>query len=455
MKIRSCHLSACRFIFVPFLLAALGTQSYGQAFPGGGGAGRGSGGSANGGWAGGPSINARTSPGLPGFDRSLPESGSPSIERPIPGGRPTIEFPERIDPTDTFEQPAPRVQPATPVAAPSPPVRRGRVDEHRGQDDVGEAPAVRNIVSQSGGPPNGKLPPAWEGAYPSCNAALVELRRTARIANFVEPKNIEQKNVELAFMKSCLGPLSQDLEGRVGRLLVDGKIACTVFMLTARRALTARHCLYEKYREPGATEIELRPSFSADSDLSVEIGPIGKGKRSQFGSVLLLSSTGPSVWTEIKDLQSPETASFDKLNDLMVLQLNADVTPPGLSRIGWTNLLLNDKIVLPAFHQPTYLEEKERDSGLRQQIAGYCQVLQPAASRCLRHACSTTPGSSGAPILVERIENGVTALHLAGIHTSGSREESSCSGDPALDGVLNFGVVLNKNEYTYLMETKQ
>lgn len=456
MKIRAHRLSAWKVVFVPFLLVTLGAHSYGQGFLGGGTGGRGASGPIGGGSSsGGTSTTSGAPPVSPSSDRSLPERGAPTMGRPEPDSRSTINFPERNDPSDTPASPAPRVGVAVPADAPRPIVRRRGIDENRGQDDLGNIPAVQKVVSQSGEPTGGKLSPAWADAYPSCNAALVELRRTARIAEFLEPKNEQKENIELAFLKSCLGPVSQDLEARVGRLLVDGKIACTVFMLTAKRALTARHCLYEKYHEPNATEIELRPSFSDDSVLLVEIGPIDKGRRSRIASILLLSSGGSLTWTQLKDLQSPMMTSFDTLNDLMVLQLDADVTSPALPPIGWTELLLNDKIVLPAFHEPTYLEKKAGDSGLRQQIAGYCQVIQLPTSRCLQHACSTTSGSSGAPILVERIESGVKVLHLAGIHTSGSRKESGCPGDPALDGVLNFGVVLNNSEYEYLMEAKQ
>lgn len=343
------------------------------------------------------------------------------------------------------------------IATPKISIKRRREIENRGQDDVGDVPAVQAQVASAGGPKFGPVAPAWKGSDANsltfCNQSLRNLRKADRINTFQVPTTDTSFRAERDFFVHCLSPLSSELETRTARLLVDGLPSCTVFLITAKRGLTARHCLFSISKNISTGQELLSPAFTQESVLLVETGEIARGDSRRVVAVFVPLIQRGLTKIELKG-RFPLINLFEPEGDLIGIELETDLVRSPLPVPEWTDLRVNDKIVLPAFHYGAYVEDRPNESGLRYQTVGYCQVIQPPKGRCFRHACSTTPGASGAPVLIEREQDGTKVLRLAGIHTSGSPIESGCEGDPGLDNILNFGVALRKMDLQLLVDAK-
>lgn len=307
-------------------------------------------------------------------------------------------------------------------------------------------------VNPSARAPDGSMKAVWGSSHQieACNAALVALPGT-RIPGFKDPINERERQQEKAFLSACLGAPDQRVASRLGRLVHDGSTLCTVFFLSPTRAVTARHCLYDRTRFGDALSLE--PRASNMKTLAVEFGPVSSGTAIPVAAVFAPSPNGqPYARYALTagsgfSLPAISVASKDfEQRDYIVIQIEAPYTAESLPHIHWTEPKYGDKVFLPAFHEPTSVEGKAGDTGFRQQIAGFCQIVQPQVDRCMTHACSTTPGVSGAPMFVERDIGGQRALHFIGIHTNGKRETTGCPGSPGADMILNYGVRLGAEE---------
>lgn len=305
-----------------------------------------------------------------------------------------------------------------------------------------------------GGNPNAKAPDGsmkavWGSSQQvaACNSALLALSG-ARIAGFRDPINETERRQEKVFLSACLGAPDPRVASRLGRLVHNGSTLCTVFFLSPTSALTARHCLYDRNR--GA--LALDPRASSMKTLAVEFGPVIEGVAIPVAAVFVPTPQGQYARHALTAESAyslpriPVATSDVEQQDYIVIELEKPYTVERLEPVRLAQPQYGDKVFLPAFHEPTRVEGIVGDTGFRQQIAGYCQIVQPQVDRCMTHACSTTPGVSGAPMFVERDIGGRAVLHLIGVHTSGKREATGCPGNPVTDMILNYGVRLGFNE---------
>jgi hypothetical protein len=321
---------------------------------------------------------------------------------------------------------------------------------------------MQALVKANGGPNDGTLEPVWnewsstngkKGGAAACNDALKLLRRASRISEFDSALLEKDKKLELDFLKLCLGPVSDQLAKRVARLTIDGKIACTAYLTSATRALTARHCLFLK-GDGRREKAKLTPVVLDLTRVFIEFGPIDNPRKIRVEAIAL--EMGKSFPTIVNLKPSTGDVDFAEQrqaeNDSMGLLLESNANVGSLEQIFWTGMNFGDRIYLPAYHVSTFLEGLPSEQGFRQQDAGICQVVAKRSDggRCFQHGCATTQAASGAPVFVERLENGQTVLALIGVHTSGDRKKSGCPGEPALDGVLNFGIAIQEIELDYL-----
>ncbi|MBX3625037.1 MAG: hypothetical protein KF892_08510 [Rhizobacter sp.] len=189
------------------------------------------------------------------------------------------------------------------------------------------------------------------------------------------------------------------------------------------------------------------------SSLAVEFGPVSAPITNSIQGVQIPTATAGKpfefrVHPSLK-LMPILPREVEQL-DYVFIELTSAISGSKLTSIPLAKPLFGEKVFLPAFHEPTWLEQKARDSGIRQQVAGFCQIIQPQLAGCMTHACSTTPGASGAPMFVERSLGGRQELMFIGIHTSGKREETFCPGDAAADTILNYGVVVRAEDVARL-----
>lgn len=360
-----------------------------------------------------------------------------------------------------------------PVLIPPRPSNRGSKDppgtaENRGQGGMGGSPVVLSVVTAEsikaranpGGmaisvasltDDKGFLWPAWGEALEvaKCNASLVGLREAGRIAVYKPPVDERRKQLERDFLDSCLGTPDTRVNKRLGRLVRGGNTLCTVFFLTSSRGITARHCLYKP--KLNGLIVNLSPVYSNVSSLSVEFGSMAEPQTIAVNSIEVQVSTSQTqklsrASTDEYRLPAIQIPKSVVQKDFIVIELEKPFTNDTFTQVRWAHPALGEKIILPAFHTPTKIQKKPQDSGFRQQVYGYCQVIQPNVESCVTHGCSTTPGTSGAPMFVERSIAGVSELHLVGIHTSGKREDSFCPGDPNTDTILNYGVRLSAKD---------
>lgn len=357
-----------------------------------------------------------------------------------------------------------------PNASPAPidkrvPKRKG-LDENRGQDGVATNGTIQSIgLSEARGPASvaagaigadGRVNPMWGSAQQviACNAALAGLRESGRSNSFRYPLTQAEKQREMAFLSNCLGPPDLRILDRLGRLVLKDETLCTVLFMTPRRGITARHCLFDKMVVGGSPYLD--PVQTDMSTLRVEFGSSSSPRSIQVGAVQVpVTSTGfvrQNLAASNKYALEGFTASKrdTEQRDYVVLELVEPMTKGNLVPIPLATPRFGDKVFLPAYHEPALLEDKPGDGGFRQQMAGFCQVIQPAVDRCMTHTCSTTPGASGAPILIEREVEGKPRLHLVGVHTGASRELAACLGSSGLDGVVNYGVRLTAQDVAQL-----
>jgi len=351
-------------------------------------------------------------------------------------------------------------QEAVQLLKPKPPIviKRNGWGEHRGQADIDSSPAIQSLVKQSGGPFNGAVIPAWgtPAQIAACNSALRLLRREGRNADFLRPDKDSEIFAEQRFSEACLGAVDARVRHRVGRLHIGTGVVCTVFMISPQSALTARHCLFyddaaAQDWKPGSGVVRLSMAFPTFKSLAVELGPLRGAKRASVQQVLFPTSAGYSRHSlnEANGYKVP-TQNISSLaslqRDFIVLNLAERLADQAMESLPVSTPRFGDKLVVPAFHQSAGVTPSPGDTGIRQQVAGVCQVFIPGAGECIRHGCSTTQGGSGAPLIVERPAGPGTALYLVGVHTGGSRVKSHCPGDARLDTLLNFGVRLSQND---------
>lgn len=435
-------------LFTVIVLAVAIGSAKAQRVPGIPGAG-----GPTGGLGGGFPSGSASSPGIGGIGGT---PGPFSPRTPPPGLWPTVPvtIPGALPTASSAGLPRPGTSPARPVV----PKTKG-LGEHRGQGDASASPVIQAIVKTESRGIDGRLTPAWgsTSAATACNASLVALKASGRVAVFKEPRDSEETQQELAFLRNCLGPVDTRLEDRVGRLVRNGEVLCTVLLLAPTLALTARHCLFDKERSVGARSSTVLVARTADiRSTYVEVGPISQPRRAGIASINLFGQFGLEVKVQVdtrflstfepQTLPSSKTEQFDVIS----LVLSKLVTDGAFEQIEVTEPKFGDRIYLPAFHEPTRLQGLPDESGLRQQVAGTCQVLQPSVDGCMTHLCSTTPGSSGAPILVERVVGGRPKLYLVAVHTSGLREATACQANPAVDGVVNYGVRVSTSDLARL-----
>lgn len=327
-------------------------------------------------------------------------------------------------------------------------------NENRGQNNIANSQAIKILLAKNEVPP--VIKPAWGGEYSECDRSLAKLRALGRTGTYTKPLNAAQQNAEKDFVTACLSPLPAEIESRVSRIVISGQTVCTMLLIHGNLGVTARHCFYDRYQNPSNRQYMYRARFSELNVVTAEVGAVASAKSAQIAKLWLLKqqATG-AAWLEGKYPASPNIGAEDQLNDIVAVELVNSIASSALPKIPLAQADINDRIVLPAFHSPYQLDGRANDSGLRIQTKGFCQIFQPAnSSRCMIHACSTTPGSSGAPILIERDDGNGKNLFFAGIHVGGSREESSCKADGILDGIVNFGIGINGNEYAQLMDLK-
>lgn len=343
---------------------------------------------------------------------------------------------------------------------PKPPivVKRNSWGEHRGQSDIASSPVIQSLVKQSGGPSNGVVVPAWgtPAQIAACDRALRLLRREGRTADYLRPDKDSEVAAEQRFSEDCLGAVDVRVRHRVGRLHVGSGIVCTVFLISTQSALTARHCLFDDDAadqdwKPGSGAVRIRMAFPTFKSLAVELGPLGAAKRASIQQVLFPTPMGYSrhSLSEANGYKVPTqniTSLASLQRDFIVLSLAEKVTDQVMEPLPVSTPQFGDKLVVAAFHQSVGVNPSPRDTGIRQQVAGVCQVFIPNAGECIRHGCSMTQGGSGAPLIVERPVGTGTVLYLVGVHTGGSRAASHCPGDARLDTLLNFGVRLSQND---------
>ena len=393
------------------------------------------------------------------FTPQVPPAGPPLILPPdpkAPPGMPTIASAPAAASAPRLPVPLLRAKVFKPVPG------KRRMMENRGQGGIESSAAIQSIAQREsrmvggalgvGLDAEGRLKPAWGPAFQAvtCNAALQSLRTSGRIAGFREPTSDAHIQQELAFISNCLGMPDERISHRLGRLVLNGETLCTVFFLTPTRGITARHCLFARGSQ--MRTVTLEPITSDMKSLVVEFGSLTNPKPIGVASIdipttdealsrqVLSAATGSGLepmFAVPRDLQQ---------RDFLFIELQRPMTSAKLSAVSWTEARFGDKVFLPAYHEPVWLESRADDRGFRQQIAGYCQVIQPRVERCLTHACSTTPGASGAPMLVERDVEGSRVLHIVGIHTSGSRDDTACPGEPTTDTLLNYGVRLTAQD---------
>lgn len=311
-----------------------------------------------------------------------------------------------------------------------PPKKPCCLNDNRGQDDIESNPVVTSLNG------NQPLVPAWgtTGQVTTCNSALVDLRRNGRnnaAGGPIKPGS-RAWNAEKSFVDSCLDQVDRRIVDRLGLLRLAGvKTICTVFFIAPTKVLTARHCLMKPTLGGAFGVASFRPIVNDLAQLTIEAG-----KRE-------ITLVGFKLVTGSGEVQSGgRLLSFDTnleevaQSDYVILETASPIAD-SLPSIALSEPRTGEKVVLSAYHEPVAVLGYQGDTGFRQQAAGYCQIIQPrVGERCLTHTCSTSPGSSGAPMFVERPDG----LFLVGLHTSGRRSDTSCPGIAELDGVINYGV---------------
>jgi hypothetical protein len=288
----------------------------------------------------------------------------------------------------------------------------------------------------------------------ACTSVLAELRQSGRIAEFKDLLTDVEKQQELRFLANCLGSPDPRVANRLGRLVLNGATLCTVLFLTPTRGITARHCVFD--RAPFGGQTFFQPIRAEMKLLSVDFGTVSSARTIRVTAIEVPTTSVGLAKQSLSMQNNYALEAFGPISrdveqrDFVVIEIAQPMTTQDFAAIPWTEPRFGDRIFLPAYHEPSLLEQNASEDGFRQQVVGFCQVVEPKLEGCMTHACSTTPGASGAPILIEREIQGQRVLHLAGIHTSGKREVTACPGNPGTDTVLNYGVLLTAQDFSQL-----
>lgn len=347
-----------------------------------------------------------------------------------------------------------------PTGSPAPRIVDPRApSENRGQGEV-NSPAV--VVALSGGTlpqmPSGDLTAAvanqskWGSSEEAalCLTALSKLKSAGRAGgHYQPPKRNESTQIEAEsrFSQSCLrAPLDNDLASRVGLLRSKSGVVCTVTLIGNRHAITARHCLFAVSSNWKITTVP-----SQLKDWRIQFGGMESGRRIRLVDAWTLARSGsPNTWdrwpisdstiadneVESRTLESSEQARFD----VAVLGLSEDVFKTSPTPVTSATASPSERIHLIAFYPGYNLLPIKDDTGLRQQTAGICQVVEQKDS-CIVHGCTVSEGGSGAALFVERTTDaGVRHLQLVGIHSAGTFNGTGCESPVAIEGTFNHAV---------------
>jgi V8-like Glu-specific endopeptidase len=262
-----------------------------------------------------------------------------------------------------------------------------------------------------------------------------------------------EEAAERGYAESCLGdPVNGTLAQRTGMVQYEGNTTCTVTLLNARWAITARHCVV------AATDSgRLVMDPAAVRQLRLAFPRLAPGKL--FAIDAVWTYAGKNAGFEKWDVMAPDSrvqerpndTNDDQLIDLVAIRLSqpAAASIPGPVQI--TSAASNDKIHMIA-HYPG-AAPLPGGSSLRQQTAGLCQVIV-ADSGCLLHGCSTSVGASGAALFAERkTSSGSTEFSLIGIHASAKLEGKACRKHSAFSRSLNRGVSVPTDDLLKLISS--
>jgi len=140
-------------------------------------------------------------------------------------------------------------------------------------------------------------------------------------------------------------------------------------------------------------------AFPTFKSLAVELGPLRGAKRASVQQVLFPTSAGYSRHSlnEANGYKVP-TQNISSLaslqRDFIVLNLAERLADQAMESLPVSTPRFGDKLVVPAFHQSAGVTPSPGDTGIRQQVAGVCQVFIPGAGECMRHGCSSRTACS-------------------------------------------------------------
>ena len=379
--------------------------------------------------------------------------GAPLTRLPTTfGGWTPTEQGERERPKP--EQPKP---PRDPFEIPS-----KDLGSHRAMGDAAGSPAV--VAALTGEP----LPTSSQAALQlmssksrwgtaeeaeACIVALQRLSASGRADNYSATRDEEARTVEKAFASACLGQTDPRIASRVGVLRNDRGVLCTVTLLAADLALTARHCVLTN---PALDSTESRASVGANpatlNALSVEFGPLTSPTRSSVREIVVRDAEGSRrVATDLAERQVLTLSGIDQIQgDFALLVLTSSIPNLTLTPFRVAKPERNDKIFMASYYPGYRLSSIANETGLRQQKAGYCQVVE-VQDRCFAHGCATNGAASGAAIFVERAgTDGRSEIRLVGVHSSGASSDpyTRCSTNNRFANYFNIGVRVRDGEIT-------
>jgi len=140
-------------------------------------------------------------------------------------------------------------------------------------------------------------------------------------------------------------------------------------------------------------------AFPTFKSLAVELGPLRGAKRASVQQVLFPTSAGYSRHSlnEANGYKVP-TQNISSLaslqRDFIVLNLAERLADQAMESLPVSTPRFGDKLVVPAFHQSAGVTPSPGDTGIRQQVAGVCQLFIPGAGECMRHGCSSRTACS-------------------------------------------------------------
>ena len=348
---------------------------------------------------------------------------------------------------------------------------KGGLTDHRAQGDAGGAPAVVAAIAGVGlatatrytfeqGIDALANASAWKPGKDArdCLEALKRLKAVGSHGDYDKPSTDNAISAELSFAKNCLGKPDARIAPRVGRLQTPDGVRCTVTLIGTDLALTARHCAFSNpsFEVGSSSAATIRTDIDTLRSWQIEFGEIGAGKKFNIQAVILMGSTG---WTQVEVQSTNQPGASGEpsisLKDLDNVQSDFAVFKLSGSMIGAvdrprlaTDITKGDRLFMVGFYPGFELSPGARDDGLRQQVAGLCQVIE-VNDRCFVHGCTTNGRASGSAMFVERFNAaGAMELRLVGIHATGAIPDSytQCPAGAAFSSVFNIGVRIRADE---------